>query len=326
MYLKSEKTMLARLISLLSILANGAAVAQVGVQEYPLPSGVGVHDVWADAAPGGPVWFSAQRSGQLGILEPNSGKVTLVSLGENSSPHGVIAGAGGSIWLTDGGQNAIARVEAKSRAVKLYPLPARVGYANLNTATFDGNGVLWFTGQSGYYGRLDPRTGEMKVFEAPKGNGPYGIQSTPDGTVYYASLAGSFVGRINADGTTTLVGPPTPRQGARRVWSDSKGAVWVAEWNSGNLSRFEPRSGKWSSWKAPGDEPHVYAVYVDETDKVWASEWTAQAMLRFDPATEKFESFRSSSRAANVRQIHGRKGEVWTPESAAGKLVVYRYK
>jgi virginiamycin B lyase len=48
-------------------------------------------------------------------------------------------------------------------------------------------------------------------------------------------------------------------------------------------------------------------------------------MLRFDPATEKFESFRSSSRTANVRQIHGRKGEVWTPESAASKIVVYRY-
>jgi virginiamycin B lyase len=67
-------------------------------------------------------------------------------------------------------------------------------------------------------------------------------------------------------------------------------------------------------------------VYVDETDKVWISEWTAQVMLRFDPATEKFEAFRSSTRSPNVRQIHGRKGEVWTPESSAGKLVVYRYK
>jgi virginiamycin B lyase len=104
MYLKSETAMLARLISLLSMLASGAAFAQLSVQEYPLPSGVGVHDVWADAAPGGPVWFSAQRSGHLGILDPNSGKVTLVSLGENSSPHGVIAGADGSLWLTDGGR------------------------------------------------------------------------------------------------------------------------------------------------------------------------------------------------------------------------------
>jgi virginiamycin B lyase len=49
-------------------------------------------------------------------------------------------------------------------------------------------------------------------------------------------------------------------------------------------------------------------------------------MLRFDPQTEKFEAFRSSSRTANVRQIHGRRGEVWTPESAADKITVYRYK
>ncbi|MGH7162771.1 MAG: UDP-N-acetylglucosamine 2-epimerase, partial [Planctomycetota bacterium] len=32
-----------------------------------------------------------------------------------------------------------------------------------------------FTGQSGIYGRLDPRSGEMKVFDAPKGRGPYGV-------------------------------------------------------------------------------------------------------------------------------------------------------
>jgi len=237
----------------------------------------------------------------------------------------VIAAADGAPWLTDGGQNAIVRVDPKTRAVKVWPLPADSGYTKLNTAIFAGKGVPPSTRQSGIYGRLDPRSGEMKVFEAPKGRGPYGIHATPDGTVYYASLAGSFVGRINPDGSTTVIEPPTTRQGARRVWSDSKGNIWVSEWNSGNLSRYEPKTGKWSAWRAPGDDPHVYAVYVDETDKVWASEWSAQAMLRFDPATEKFESFRSSTSRANVRQIHGRKGEVWTPESAADKIVVYRY-
>jgi len=317
--------MLARLISLLSMLASGVAAAQVSVQEYPLPSGVGVHDVWADAAPGGPVWFSAQRSGHLGILDPSSGKVTLVPLGENSSPHGVIAAADGAPWLTDGGQNAIVRVDPKTREVKAWPLPQRVGYANLNTAIFDGKGIHWFTGQSGYYGRLDPRSGEMKVFDAPKGRGPYGIHATPDGTVYYASLAGSFIGKINADGKTTVIEPPTKDQGARRVWSDSRGALWVAEWNSGNLSRYEPKSGAWKTWRAPGKAPHVYAVYVDPSDKVWASEWSAQVMLRFDPATEKFETFRSSTQAPNVRQIHGRPGEVWGAESGVDKIVVIRH-
>ena len=300
--------------------------AEVKIQEYPVPPGHRVHDVWADAAPGGPVWISAQGSGSLGILDPKSGKIDFVALGSGSSPHGVVAAADGAPWLTDGGQNAIVRVDPKTRAVKVWKLPEGSGYANLNTAIFDKAGVHWFTGQSGIYGRLDPRSGEMQLFDAPKGRGPYGIHATPDGTVYYASLAGSYVGRIDAKtGAAQVIEPPTKRQGARRVWSDSKGNVWVAEWNSGNLSRYEPKGGKWTTWKAPGEDPRVYAVYVDETDKVWAAEWTAQAMLRFDPATEKFESFKSSSRTANVRQIHGRKGEVWTPESAADKIVVYRY-
>jgi virginiamycin B lyase len=307
--------------------AMGAAGAQVSVQEYPLPSRVGVHDVWADPAPGGPVWFSAQRSGELGRLDPRTGKVELIPLGARSAPHGVILDAEGAPWLTDGGQNAIVRVDPKTRAVKAWPLPENTGYANLNTAIFDKAGIHWFTGQSGYYGRLDPRTGEMKVFDSPGGGGPYGIHATPDGTVYYASLAGSHIARIDAaSGKATVIEPPTRRQGARRVWSDSKGLVWVAEWNSGQLSRYDPKSGAWAQWKAPGESPRVYAVYVDERDKVWVAEWSAQAMLRFDPATQKFESFKSSSATANVRQIHGRKGEVWTPESAADKLVVYRYK
>jgi virginiamycin B lyase len=307
--------------------AAGAAGAQVTVQEYPLPPRVGAHDVWADPAPGGPVWFSGQRSGELGRLDPKTGKVEMIPLGSGSSPHGVILDADGNPWLTDSGQNAIVRVDPRTRAVKAWRLPEDTGYANLNTAIFDKAGIHWFTGQSGYYGRLDPKTGELKVFEAPGGRGPYGIHATPDGTVYYASLAGSHIARIDAaSGKASVIEPPTRRQGARRVWSDSKGMVWVAEWNAGQLSRYDPKSGAWAQWKAPGSSPKVYAVYVDETDKVWAAEWSAQAMLRFDPATQKFETFKSSTGTSNVRQIHGRRGEVWTPESAADKLVVYRYR
>lgn len=53
---------------------------------------------------------------------------------------------------------------------------------------FDGDGLLWFTGQSGIYGRLDPATGDMKIFPAPEGRGPYGITATPNGDVYFVSL------------------------------------------------------------------------------------------------------------------------------------------
>lgn len=313
--------------TLMLVLATLPAFAEVTVQEYALPPRQFAHDVWADPAPDGPVWIAFQRGGNLGRLDPKTGKVDLLPLGSGSSPHGVIAGPDGAPWLTDGGQNAMVRVDPRSGAVRKWPLPESTGYANLNTAIFDTSGILWFTGQSGIYGRLDPASGELRVFDAPRGRGPYGMHAAPDGTVYYASLAGSYVGRIDAKShKVTVLEPPTRAQGARRVWSDSKGILWVAEWNAGQLSRYDPANGQWKTFKAPGDSPKIYAVYVDPTDRVWVSDWSRQVMLRFDPATAKFETFRSSTEVANVRQIHGRKGEVWTPESAADKVVVYRYR
>ena len=53
---------------------------------------------------------------------------------------------------------AIVRVDPKTKEVNTWPLPASRAGANLNTAAFDGKGRIWFTGQTGIYGRLDPTT------------------------------------------------------------------------------------------------------------------------------------------------------------------------
>jgi virginiamycin B lyase len=72
----------------------------------------------------------------------------------------------------------------------------------------------------------------------------------------------------------------------------------------------------------PGDEPRAYAVYVDEHDAVWLSDFAANDMVRFDPDTESFTRIEIPSPDAQVRQILGRRGEVWAPESAQDKLLV----
>jgi virginiamycin B lyase len=196
----------------------------------------------------------------------------------------------------------------------------------LNTAVFDTRGILWFTGQAGIVGRLDPSTGAMDVFDAPRGRGPYGITVTPDGEVYFASLAGSYIGHIDAtSGEITVLEPPMPGQGARRVWSDSSGRIWVSEWNSGQVSVYDPSAEEWRAWRLPGGNPQTYAVFVDETDKVWLSDFGSNALVRFDPEGEVFDSFSLPDSPGEVRQIHGREGEVWGAESAADRLVVLRY-
>ena len=291
------------------------------VRYYDVPKGARPHDV--APAPDGSVWYTAQRQGALGRLDPATGKTEQIPLGEGAAPHGVIVGPDGAAWVTDGGLNAIVRVDPQTKAVKTWKLPEDRGYTNLNTATFDKNGVLWFTGQNGIYGQLNPQTGNVKVYDAPRGRGPYGITTTPSGEVYYASLAGNHIARVDTTtGEATVIEPPTPGQGARRVWADSKNRVWVSEWTSGNVSVYDPSMQKWQTWKLPGEKPRAYSIYVDENDIVWLTDFTANAIVRFDPKTEQFEPFPSDRSQASVRQMLGRKGEVWGAESGVDRLVV----
>jgi virginiamycin B lyase len=98
----------------------------------------------------------------------------------------------------------------------------------------------------------------------------------------------------------------------------------VSEWNSGQVARYDPASGKWREWRLPGENPRAYAVYVDDRDIVWLSDFGANALVRFDPSREAFEVIKLPSSPANVRQILGRPGEVWGAESGVDKLVVIR--
>ena len=308
----------------LVLLTSSRAGAADG-QYFQLQKGDYPHDV--AVAPDGAAWFSGQQRGIAGKVDPATGNVTRIPLGKNSAPHGVIIGPDGAPWFTDGGQNAIVRVDPATSAVKVWLLPPeRAPFVNLNTAVFDAKGRVWFTGQNGVYGRLDPASGDMKVWDAPRGRGAYGIATTPSGTIWFVSLANSYLANVDLEsGAATVYEPPTKAQGARRIWSDSKGRLWISEWNAGQVAMFDPSANSWKEWKLPGEHPQAYAVWVDPDDKVWLSDWGTNSIVRFDPLTEKFDSFPSDKPNADVRQMLGRKGEVWAAESGTDRLRLIRY-
>lgn len=306
-------------VAVLSV--SAAPAAQISY--YDVPRGAHPHDV--APAPDGTVWYTAQHQDAIGILDPKSRKTVQISLGEGAAPHGVIIGPDRAAWVTEGGQNAIARVDPQTHAVKLFPLPENFPAANLNTATFDRKGILWFTGQAGVYGRVDPATGKVDAWKAPKGAGPYGITTTPNGDVWYASLAGDHIAKIDTvSGDALMVQPPRQGVGPRRIWSDSKGLLWVSFWHTGEIGRYDPQAKVWKVWGLPKSKAGAYAIYVDDKDKIWVSDFLANAIHRFDPVGESFETFPSDKRGASVRQLAGRRGEVWGAESGTDRLAVMR--
>jgi virginiamycin B lyase len=309
--------------AIIALALAATTVQAVEVKFYQLPSGAYPHDV--APATDGTVWFSGQSQGFAGRFDPQTGKLEKIPLGPGAAPHGVIVGPDGNAWLTEGGQNAIARVDAATKEVKLYPLPAAFARANLNTLVFDKSGIVWFTGQNGVHGRVDPKSGKVDAWSSPRGRGPYGITVTPAGEVWYASLAGDHIARVDrSSGEATVVDPPRKGVGPRRIWSDSKGLLWVSFWHSGGVGRYDPAAKIWTTYPMPQSKSGTYSVYVDDQDRVWATDWMANAIQRFDPKTETYATFPSDRRGAYVRQMLGRPGEAWGGESGTDRLVVVR--
>jgi virginiamycin B lyase len=300
------------------------AFANDRVSYFPVQANSRPHDV--APAVDGAIWYTGQRTGFLGRLDPKTGKDEAIPIGSGSAPHGVITGPDGAAWITDGGLNANVRYDPATRKFDYFMLPPQLPSANLNTGVFDKQGVYWFTGQNGVHGYVDPRTGKHESWKSPR-RGTYGITVTPSDEVWYVALAGDHLGKIDkSTGDVMIVEPHRKGAGPRRVWSDSKGVLWVSFWHSGEVGRYDPASKTWKAWLLPGNSGSgCYSVYVDEQDKVWLTDFLTNSIVRFDPATETFERFPSNQRGAQVRQMLGRPGEVWGAESGNDRLVVIRF-
>jgi virginiamycin B lyase len=301
--------------------STATGVLQFTVQTFRVPNGAHPHDV-APASDGG-VWYTGQRNGTLGWLDPATGDVHEADLGAGSAPHGVVSGPDGAAWVTDQGLDAIVRVTPGDFRVDVFPAPD--GTAP-HTPVFDGDGTLWFTGAAGFIGRLDPASHDLDVFPTPRGAGPYGIAVTPSNEVWFVSLQQSYLGRLDkATGKVDVVEPPTAGAGTRRVWSDSRGRLWVSYWNAGMVAVYDPADASWREWDLPGRGNTAYSIYVDELDAVWLSDFGTNSIVRFDPVSETFRSFPSDRADAAVRQMLGRPGEAWGAESGVDRLVVIRF-
>ena len=316
-----------RLLSLaaaLVVTAAGASALEVETREFALPKESGAIALAVDPRDDGPVWVVLQQAGALVRLDPRTGVIEQIGLGEGSAPSGVALDRNGAPWVADGGRNAMLRIDPTSRDVRSWPLPENAGYAELNAVTFDARGRLWFSGQTGIYGRLDPATGEIRLWDAPA---PASIVSAPSGRIAFLSTTDSFVGSVDPDnGTVERVVPPAPWQGPRRLAIDAGGNLYVTEWNVGRLNRWDAATRSWTSWLLPAVRARPFAVHAAEDGGVWIGEATANALLRFDPADRSFQAVGFSRPFADARQIASRGREIWTAEYGADRVAVRRIK
>jgi virginiamycin B lyase len=135
----------------------------------------------------GILWFTVQVGNMVGRLDPKSGKVDLVvAPTKDARPYGIQVNSKGVPYFCEFGTNKMAKIDPKTMKIMEYPLAEGVRPRRMAIAADD---KVYFTDyQGGHLGRLDPVSGEVKMWASPGGSGsdPYGITITADGMVWYS--------------------------------------------------------------------------------------------------------------------------------------------
>ncbi|MDA0824569.1 MAG: carboxypeptidase regulatory-like domain-containing protein [Proteobacteria bacterium] len=305
------------------------AVLNARITEYPVPKTPSLpHDLVI--GPDGRVWVTAFYNNVIWALDPATGKTTSYPVNETPEVMGQVRALSfdseGMLWVLLGGTQSVVRLNPKDGAIEtfavgMYPHSIEV----------DSTGKLWFNdyiSNQERIGSIDPVNGELELFDMPsagltKEQGLpllYGLQIDRDDAIWGTMLAANKLFRFDSkDKTARLFAMPSPNSGPRRPGIAPDGSVWIPEFNTGTVTRFDPQSETFEPHEFGLSSLGLYDVAVDQkSGHVWAAASLGSAMLRLDPKTGQKDVFPFPTEPGYPRHIaiDPNNGDVWTTLSS----------
>ena len=190
----------------------------------------------------GTLWFTLQQDNMVGRLVPGTGDVELAALPTpKSEPYGIAVNSQGVPFFTQLTGYRIGRVDPVTMQIREYFLGAGTGPRRL-AITFDD--TVYYTDYAlGKLGRLDPGTGQTKVWTSPSGarSQPYAIAAVGDIIWYVEGNANpNMVVRFDP-ATEVFQTWPIPSGGGvvRHMVAAPDGSLWLAGSEVDAIARVE---------------------------------------------------------------------------------------
>ena len=254
-------------------------------KRYEIEDGTNPHSVNVDAQ--GIVWYTGNRNGRIGRLDPNGGGgLRVIMTGEAKDPHTHVFDGKGNVWFTSQGSNRIGRLNIKTEKVEL--ITPNEQPSNPYGIVLDASGTPWVAlFRTNTVVRVDPATMAVTPFKlANEASRSRRIESTPDGMIWYVDEPRGYLGRVD------------PKTGTAKEWAAPGGA---------------------------GSRP--YALTKDDQGRLWFSETgPVKQLVGFDPKTEKFFSVNPVSGNIRHMQFHAPTKAMWfgTDGNKIGRIIVPR--
>ncbi|MBA3893327.1 MAG: lyase [Gemmatimonadales bacterium] len=310
------------------LLALGAA--PLAVQEWTVPwDGTRPRDPYV--AGSGLVWFVGQEGNYIAHLDPRTGKFERYDIEAGTHPHNLVVAPDGMVWFTGNRNGRLVKLNPAARKLTNYPMPD--GKADdPHTMVLDRAGNAWFTAQnSAVVGRLDAKSGKVRLWETGAGTRPYGIELDAQQRPWYVLFGTNQVGTIDP-GTMKerRFDLPEGTRARRLVVRDD--AIWYGDYARGYLGRLDRKTGKVEEFTMPGKAASLpYAMAGDDKGKIWLAETGVRPnrLVAFDPGRRKFtDSVATEGGEApnTIRHMvfHKPTREIWygTDRNTVGRLGV----
>ena len=136
----------------------------------------------------GNIWFTSQGSNRIGRLNMKTEKVDLIVPNpQPSNPYGIVIDKDGYPWAALFRTNTLVRIDPNTLTVTPFKQANEASRSRRIETTPDG--MMWYVDEPrGFLGRIDPKTGEAKEWQAPGGPGsrPYALTKDDQGRLWFS--------------------------------------------------------------------------------------------------------------------------------------------
>jgi virginiamycin B lyase len=198
-------------------------------------------------------------------------------------------GVDGKVWAQNNGFAGVHRIDLVTNKWETWePYKASPRGHNIYDVISDSKNNGWFTNIGrNHVGRIDAKTGEVKIFETPTQNsGPRRGKMDAEDRIWFGQYRGNRIGMLDTRTMAFNEWPvPTPWAGPYDVDIDKNGEAWTGSMLNDRIARLNTRSGEIVEYLLPRST-NVRRVFVENhgpRTTFWVGSNHGASIIKLEP-------------------------------------------
>ncbi len=308
---------------------DGELAQSLVITEYELPLENALpHDLVV--GPQGRIWVTAFLNDMMWALDPETGAYESYQVDHdpnvNAQPRALEFASDGDLWIVNGETHKVLKLDTTTGDYRSFDVDMYAHSLDLDPA-----GNVWvndYFAAEERIARIDASTGEVDIKKMPASGRPreeglplpYGLQVDRQGRLYSTQLAANtLIVYDTVNDRAEILEMPAPNSGPRRPGVGPDGSVWIPEFNTGHVTRFDPTTGEFRRVDLGIATLGAYDVEVDQRrGTVWITGSLDASLIRLDPESGEIVRIPLPTAPAYTRHIaiDPESGDVWTAYSS----------